>query len=162
MATAEGVFPKVGGDPPFASEYNRFHNVISNPIVSTIINDASVNGTGIILAHSATDWTWIAGTSTITSDDSGLTWTNATTDNANMTGVSKASGANGFSCDTDSTEIYYTINSGVDWTISDTLPTNITRVFDASMPSSSIAVIACDRGTAASGIFFSTNGGIDW
>lgn len=28
MATAEGIFPKVGGDPPFSSEYNRFSNAI--------------------------------------------------------------------------------------------------------------------------------------
>ena len=45
MATAEGIYPKVGGDPPFASEYNDFHNPIKQVYTGAGFDSSATNTT---------------------------------------------------------------------------------------------------------------------
>lgn len=123
-----------------------------------------------ILAHSATAWTAINGTNTVNTPDSGVNW-NASTDNANMTGVSKVCDAlktSAISCQirTGGNATFLATDSGDNWVGANTNPLNITGILDLSYPTTSVAVIACDFGTAASGIFFgdpsSGAGSLDW
>lgn len=160
MATAENVFPKIGGDPLYASEVNKFNSALWKSIVS--YNSSVITS---ILAHDATNWTRVNGTSTLITSNSGTDWTAATTDIADMTGVSRVCIANkvkAISCDHDSGNISITADSGVNWTAATTDPAAITRVWDLSFPTATCAVVGCDLGAAARGIFFSTDAGDTW
>jgi len=159
MVTAEGVFPKQGGDPPYASEYNDAHPW---KIVNHITGTSDVTA---LLAHSATAWTAINGTTTKITSDSGVTWVDASADIADMTGVSRISKANGalaISCDHDSGNVSITSDSGDNWASASTDPAGITNVLDISFPTATVAVAGCVKGGAARGIFFSTDAGDNW
>ncbi|MCK4827674.1 hypothetical protein KA005_68740, partial [bacterium] len=157
---AEGVFPKSDGDILYASEVNVFnrgtwYGLTSMPTVDSVA----------ILAHSTTDWTLINGTATMITGDAGASWANASSDDGNMTAVSKVSVADptkAISCDSNSGNVIITSDSGDNWTNASTDPAGITKVFDLSFPTATVAVVACDLGGAARGIFFSTDAGDNW
>lgn len=157
--TDEGTFPKSDGDILHASEVNRFENHIWNELVYVSTRPKS------ILAHSATNWCAVNATSTKITSDSGVTWTDSTADIADMDGVSKVCDADktkAISCDYNSINISITADSGDNWASASTDPVDITRVLDLSFPTATVAVVACDFGTADSGIFYSTDAGDTW
>ncbi len=158
----ENVWPKSDGDVWFASDTNGLRNSIYNSLVTV----PTVSPALAVLAHSATAWTTVEGTNTQVSSDTGVTWANATTDNAAMTGVSKVSSVTktlGISCDHNSNAVYITSNSGVDWAVASTpITANATRVLDLSFPTATVAVAALDLGTATRGIYFSADAGDTW
>ncbi len=157
MATAEAVFPKIGGDPPFASEYNRFEAIRWNELIYTTGDFHAV------LAHTTTAWSILLGTASKLTGDSGVTWADASVDNVAMSGVSKAQGAKGISADHNSNAVWITGDSGDNWAVASTpIDANATRVLDLAFPTSIIAVAGLDVGTAASGIVFSTDAGDVW
>jgi len=161
MVTAEGTFPKSDGDTIYASEYNKFNAGLWSDL---IMLDAP-NPINAILAHSATSWTAVNLTNTQITSDSGVTWTAASADNADMTGVSKvciADKTKAISCDHDSGNISITSDSGDNWASATTDPAAITRVWDASFPTATVAVVGCDLGAASRSIFYSTDGGDNW
>ncbi len=155
----EGQFPKSDGDILYASEVNLFEASRWNDLVYTEDFAAPMKA---ILAHTATAWTIVNDTSTFITSDAGVSWTAANADIADMTGVSKANGVKGISCDHNSGNISITGDSGDNWASASTDPAAITRVFDLSFPTSTVAVVACDLGAAARGIFFSTDSGDTW
>lgn len=118
-----------------------------------------------ILAHSATDWTAVNGASTLITADAGVSWNPANADIADMTGVSKVSRGDktkAISCDHDSGNISITADSGNNWASAAADPAAITKVLDLSFPTSTRAVVGCDLGAAARGIFYSADSGNNW
>lgn len=90
-------------------------------------------------------------------------WTLCTTDNANMDGggvVEKATGAKGLTWQDGGNAIFYTSDSGDNWTAAAGVGA-ITEVWCASMYGIT-AVIGCDKAAVARGIYFSTDSGANF
>lgn len=155
---AEKEFPKVDGDIFYSSEANYFNKKIWNTLNYT------GGGNTILIAHSATTWTNIDGASTIRTTDTGSTWSAATTDNANMTGVSRVCAADktkAICCDHNSGSVYYSTDSGDNWTLATTtLPS--THVADLSFPTTGVAIAVIDISATATSTYRSTDGGDNW
>jgi len=153
----EGTYPKIDGDILYSSEVNLFEENRWNPLVYV--------GTSIvgILAHSATAWTAYNGTSTFITADAGVSWTAASVDIADMTGVSRVSKANNalaICCDHDSANVSISSDSGDNWASASTDPGG-TRVFSLSFPTATVAVCGMDEGTTRD-IYYSTDAGDNW
>ena len=117
-----------------------------------------------ILAHSATAWTIISSSSSKVTSDSGATFTDCSTDNADMTGVSKvclADKTKAICCDHNYSNMFISSDSGDNWTAVTTAPP-FTRVLDLSFPTATVAVCGGDYAAAPSGIYYSNDAGDTW
>ncbi len=116
---------------------------------------------GDLLAHSATTWTKLNGTSTFRTIDAGVNWIAATTDVANMVfgAVSEADRTKSIAFTNGNTNVAISSDSGDTWAQATTDPG--AQIFSLSFITATVAV----AGTAISptrGINFSTDGGDTW
>jgi|TARA_Y100000034_G_scaffold95237_1_gene115574 hypothetical protein len=157
---AEGVFPKSAGDIGYASEINHVYSG-TRFVPMYWVNTSMRN----VLMHTTTAWSIANGAGSWITSDGGANWTEASVDNAAMTGATvrcEGTRANAISFDHDALDGYITSDSGDNWAQISTPPAATTKIHDVSFPTTGVAVCACDLGAAARGIFRSTDQGDTW
>ena len=158
---AENEFPKVDGDVLYASEANQFEaNIRYNPIFYNNVNTATA-----LIGHSATDWTTLENVNVTITSDAGATWSTPSTDIVhNIGAVTKVDSntTNAMVCRRDNNETSLTTDSGDNWAEKGSIITNATAGISISAPTTSVAVVGLDIGTATRGIAFSTDNTANW
>jgi len=143
----EGVFPKAAGDVAYASEANIYHGNKFNTI-SHINADAVTDGEAV-LGHSATAWSAYESTGVAYTSNTGGTWTNGTiSHNTGAMCIVDSDRTNAMVGRNDSNNISISTNSGQSYTEISTPWANATNALCVSAPSTSVAVVGLDRGSA--------------
>jgi len=158
---AEGVFPKIAGDIAFSKDVNTLRSGWQATFYSHRGLGTAVTSNDT-LAHSATTWTRLNGTSTVRTTDSGVTWVAATTDVANMTfgKVSEANKTISIAFTNANLNVAISSDSGDNWTQATTDPAD--QPYALSFPTATVAVLGTAKSLGARGIYFSTDGGDNW
>jgi len=149
MATAEGVFPKTGNDPLYASEVNAFHSYGWHKI----IYDGNIN-LGLI-KFSDTRWQTSKGLTT----DSGDNWSAGGYDAVSAEDIATSYGTDGLAADSNDASTSISSDSGANWTASTTMPSagNMTDIYCMSLFGNT-AVVGGDAGANES-IYYSSDKG---
>ena len=151
MATAELAYPKVGNDPVYASELNRFNNSIW-----TKVKGGNTTTGGGLIKFSDTIWQ----TTSKISSDAGVTWSVGGYGAVADEDIAATSGANGIAVDASDGSVSFTSNSGTTWAAAST---GLSNYSSGGTPAifGSAAVIG---GVFASGIevWYSRDGGDNW
>lgn len=162
MVTGEGTFPKVADDPYFASEAN---NATSEVRYNPIFYNTQQKMRYGVLGHSATVWSCPNETATTRTTDGGTTWVVASIDNTNMDGQSTVvdtDHTNAMCLNDNGNNMNVTTDSGDNWTFTSSIVSNATAGISISAPTTSVAVMGLDVGTATKGIVRSINNGTSW